>query len=72
MINAKSGCVLASWLKLLPFWLMIIPGMAARVLFKDKIACADPEECMKYCQNAGGCSNIAFPELVVNLLPVGM
>ena len=56
---------------MLPFWLMTIPGMVARILFKDKIACADPDECLKYCQNTGGCTNIAYPELVVNLLPVG-
>ena len=71
MIHAKGGCVLASWLKFLPLWLMALPGMAARILFKEKVACAHPDECMKYCQNPGGCSNIAYPELVVNLLPVG-
>ena len=33
MIHAKAGIVLAMTIKLFPLWLMIIPGMAARVLF---------------------------------------
>ena len=33
MVNAKGGVVVAMFFKLLPFWLMIMPGMAARVLF---------------------------------------
>lgn len=36
MINAKAGIVLAMIIKLFPLWLMIIPGMAARVLFAGK------------------------------------
>ncbi len=31
--NAKGGCVLAGWLKFLPLWLLVFPGMAARVLY---------------------------------------
>ena len=38
MVNAKAGIVLAMLFKLLPLWLMIIPGMAARVLFPGKIS----------------------------------
>lgn len=29
--------------------IMIFPGMAARVLFPDEVACADPDECMRIC-----------------------
>ena len=40
--HAKGATVLAGYLKLLPLFIMIFPGMAARVLFKDEVACADP------------------------------
>ncbi|KAB7504008.1 Sodium/myo-inositol cotransporter 2, partial [Armadillidium nasatum] len=72
MIHAKAGCVLASYLKLLPLWLMVFPGMIARILFPDTIGCSDPDECKKICGNARGCSNIAYPELVIKLLPTGL
>lgn len=49
MVHAKAGCVLASSLKLLPLWLMVFPGMAARALFPDEVACANPEECDRIC-----------------------
>ena len=34
--NAKTGCILAGYLKFLPMWLMVFPGMIARVLFPGK------------------------------------
>jgi hypothetical protein len=37
----------------------------------DKIACVVPSECEKYCGTKVGCSNIAFPTLVVELMPNG-
>ena len=49
MVHAKSGCVLASYLKLLPLWIMVFPGMAARALFPDEVACANPDECERIC-----------------------
>lgn len=33
MVHAKAGCVMAGYLKLLPLYLLVLPGMAARVLF---------------------------------------
>ena len=71
LYNAKAGCVMAAFLKLLPFWVLVFPGMAARVLFPDQIACVDPEECMKACGSKTGCSNTAYITLVVELLPIG-
>jgi len=71
MSHAKSGCVLASYLKLLPLFIMIFPGMAARVLFPDTVACADPDQCYKICQSRSGCSNLAYVQLVNELLPAG-
>jgi len=37
----------------------------------DEIACVDPDECQKYCGTDIGCSNIAYPKLVIALLPIG-
>lgn len=37
----------------------------------DVIACVDPEECLAYCGTSVGCTNIAYPKLVVDLMPNG-
>ncbi len=42
------------------------------VHFLDEVGCVDPDECMKICGASVGCSNIAYPKLVVELMPVGM
>lgn len=31
----------------------------------------DPEECLRICGASVGCSNIAYPKLVMELMPVG-
>merc|ERR1719153_994134 len=72
MSHAKGACILAGWLKLLPLFIMIFPGMAARVLFTDEVACADPDLFEAICQSRAGCTNIAFVKLVTELMPVGM
>ena len=41
------------------------------LLLSDEVACVDPEMCMKACDNPIGCSNIAYPKLVLELLPEG-
>merc|ERR1740123_462608 len=71
MSHAKGACVLAGWLKLLPLFIMIFPGMAARILFTDEVACADPDLCEAICQSRAGCTNIAFVKLVTELMPTG-
>lgn len=70
--HAKGGCILAGFLKALPLFLIVIPGMISRVLFTDAVACVSPEECMEYCESEIGCSNIAYPQLVVNIMPKGI
>merc|ERR1719153_809913 len=72
MSHAKGACILAGYLKLLPLFIMIFPGMAARVLFTNDVACADPEDCERICGSRSGCTNIAFVKLVTELMPVGM
>ncbi|NWU18830.1 SC5AA protein, partial [Dyaphorophyia castanea] len=70
--HAKAGSILASYLKMLPLFLIIMPGMISRVLYPDTVACVDPEECTRVCGAAVGCSNIAYPKLVVELMPRGL
>ncbi|XP_069120614.1 sodium/mannose cotransporter SLC5A10-like [Argopecten irradians] len=70
--GAKAGAVLASLLKILPMFVMIIPGLISRILFTDEVACVSPEECLRICDNPTGCTNIAYPKLVLELLPTGM
>ncbi len=55
--NAKAGTVLAGFLKILPVFMLIVPGMIARALYPQEMA-AD--------------SNSAFPTLVVRLMPAGL
>ncbi|HWQ34100.1 MAG TPA: sodium/solute symporter, partial [Blastocatellia bacterium] len=55
--NAKAGTVVAGFLKILPVFMLIVPGMIARALYPQEMA-AD--------------SNAAFPTLVVRLMPTGL
>ncbi|XP_068764255.1 sodium/myo-inositol cotransporter 2 isoform X9 [Struthio camelus] len=70
--HAKGGSLMTSYLKILPLFMMVMPGMISRILFPDLVACADPEICRKICGNPSGCSDIAYPKLVIELLPVGL
>uniref|UniRef100_A0A671T819 Sodium/glucose cotransporter 1 n=1 Tax=Sinocyclocheilus anshuiensis TaxID=1608454 RepID=A0A671T819_9TELE len=70
--HVKAGCILCGYLKLLPMFLVVFPGMISRVLYTDEIACVDPKECDYYCGTSVGCSNIAYPKLVVDLMPNGL
>uniref|UniRef100_A0A8C0F2L6 Sodium/mannose cotransporter SLC5A10 n=1 Tax=Bubo bubo TaxID=30461 RepID=A0A8C0F2L6_BUBBB len=72
LCHAKAGSILASYLKMLPLFVIIMPGMISRVLYPDTVACVDPEECARVCGAAVGCSNIAYPKLVVELMPSGL
>ncbi|KAM8777369.1 sodium/myo-inositol cotransporter 2 isoform 1-T2 [Rhynchonycteris naso] len=70
--HAKGGSLMAAYLKVLPLFMMVLPGMISRVLYPDQVACADPETCRKVCGNPSGCSDIAYPKLVLELLPTGL
>ncbi|XP_023222725.1 sodium/glucose cotransporter 1-like [Centruroides sculpturatus] len=72
MVHAKAGCILAGYLKLLPLYLLVLPGMAARILFPDIVACSDPKKCEEACGIKTGCTNVAYPMLVLNLMPAGI
>ncbi|XP_030005035.1 sodium/glucose cotransporter 1 [Sphaeramia orbicularis] len=70
--HVKGGCILCGYLKLLPMFLMVFPGMISRILYADVVACVDPAECDYYCGASVGCTNIAYPKLVVDLMPNGL
>lgn len=41
--HAKGGSILASYLKMLPMGLIVMPGMVSRVLFPGRTGCRCPE-----------------------------
>ena len=55
--DAQLGSIFAGFLKLLPPLLLVFPGVAAYVLFRDQI---------------GVDANMTYPTLLNNLLPVGV
>ncbi|PIO28633.1 hypothetical protein AB205_0093890, partial [Aquarana catesbeiana] len=68
--HAKGGSIVGGYLKILPAFFVVLPGMISRALFPDEIGCVHPDECRKYCQIETSCSNIAYPKLVITLMPV--
>lgn len=40
-------------------------------LLTDEVGCVVPEVCKKVCGTEVGCSNIAYPKLVVSVMPNG-
>ncbi|OWF52829.1 sodium/glucose cotransporter 4-like [Mizuhopecten yessoensis] len=72
MHHVKGGSILAAYLKILPLFTTVFPGMISRILFKDQVGCVDPVLCKQICDNAAGCTNIAYPKLVVELMPEGL
>ncbi|KAJ8300750.1 hypothetical protein KUTeg_022269 [Tegillarca granosa] len=69
--HAKAGTILCGYMKILPLFLLVFPGMIARVLFPDTVGCAEPDICEQVCNSRSGCSNIAYPTLVIKLMPPG-
>uniref|UniRef100_A0A8C7T8A2 Solute carrier family 5 member 2 n=1 Tax=Oncorhynchus mykiss TaxID=8022 RepID=A0A8C7T8A2_ONCMY len=49
-------------------FLMVFPGMISRMFFPDEVGCVVPE----VCGTEVGCSNIAYPKLVVSVMPNGL
>lgn len=70
--HAKGSTLMAGFLKILPMFVIVIPGMISRIMFADEIACIGPEHCMAVCGSQAGCSNIAYPRLVMAVMPVGL
>uniref|UniRef100_A0A3Q4GMN5 Sodium/mannose cotransporter SLC5A10 n=1 Tax=Neolamprologus brichardi TaxID=32507 RepID=A0A3Q4GMN5_NEOBR len=72
MSHVKGASIFAAYLKMLSFIFIILPGMISRALYPDSVGCVDPEECVRVCGAEVGCSNIAFPKLVIELMPSGL
>ncbi|NXJ82511.1 SC5A1 protein, partial [Trogon melanurus] len=70
--HVKAGCVMCGYLKLLPMFIVVMPGMISRILYTDIVACVVPEICQQYCGTPVGCTNIAYPKMVVELMPDGL
>ncbi|XP_034036090.1 sodium/glucose cotransporter 4 [Thalassophryne amazonica] len=70
--HAKAASVMGGYIKLLPMFFVVMPGMISRALFPDEVGCVDPAVCHSVCGVSIGCSNIAYPKLVVALMPVGL
>uniref|UniRef100_A0A4W6DTU0 Sodium/myo-inositol cotransporter 2 n=1 Tax=Lates calcarifer TaxID=8187 RepID=A0A4W6DTU0_LATCA len=72
LTHAKGGSLMAAYLKILPFFAVMLPGMISRILYTDDVACADPELCKQICGNPVGCTDTAYARLVMELLPAGL
>ncbi|XP_030634866.1 solute carrier family 5 member 3a [Chanos chanos] len=70
--HAKGSTLMAGFLKILPMFVIVIPGMIARVLFPEDLACISPEHCFQVCNSRAGCTNVAYPRLVMSVMPVGL
>ncbi|XP_045592204.1 sodium/mannose cotransporter SLC5A10 [Procambarus clarkii] len=70
--HAKGGTIFAGYIKLLPLFIIILPGMVSRVLFPSEVGCIVPEECYKFCGSRVSCTNSAYPKLVLEYMPSGM
>uniref|UniRef100_H2ZK33 Uncharacterized protein n=1 Tax=Ciona savignyi TaxID=51511 RepID=H2ZK33_CIOSA len=83
--HAQGGTLVAGFIKILPMYIMVMPGMISRVLFTSKflmfntfrlgisyeIACVPGEHCYQVCESESGCSNLAYPKLVLRVMPSG-
>uniref|UniRef100_H2YMH2 Sodium/myo-inositol cotransporter n=1 Tax=Ciona savignyi TaxID=51511 RepID=H2YMH2_CIOSA len=69
--HAQGATIFAGLLKILPLFIMVMPGLISRILYTDEVACVDPAVCYSVCQSESGCSNIAFPRLVLGVMPTG-
>src|SRR5579871_1797049 len=55
--HAKAGTIFAGFLKILPVFMLVLPGIVAYALFAEQLA---------------GKPDAAYPTLVLNLLPTGL
>ncbi|KAJ8032425.1 Sodium/glucose cotransporter 4 [Holothuria leucospilota] len=69
--HGKGGTLFAGLCKITPLFFIVLPGMISRILYPDEVACVDPAVCEEVCGSTAGCSNLAYPMLVMNVLPTG-
>lgn len=57
-------------------WINIFIGKKINFLFfyfpLDTVGCADPDICERECGSRAGCTNIAYPDLVIEVMPAGL
>lgn len=70
--HVKAACIMCGYLKLLPMFIMAMPGMISRILYPEKVACVIPSECVKHCGIKVGWTNYAYPMMVMELMPNGL
>lgn len=69
--HGKAACLMAGYIKILPMFLLVMPGMISRVLYTDEVACVG-EACKEICGSTVACTNIAYPRLVLGIMPPGL
>ncbi|CAF4618992.1 unnamed protein product [Rotaria sp. Silwood1] len=69
--HARGGTLLAGYLKILSLFMIIIPGMISRTLYPNTVACNQPSVCESICHSKRSCTNIAYPTLILKILPNG-
>lgn len=70
-MEARRGTIFGAYLKLLPVFLFLIPGMIAFAIHQNSIA-AGGEGFLPLLANGNVNSDAAFPTLVAKLLPAGV
>uniref|UniRef100_A0A8C3T6I9 Sodium/mannose cotransporter SLC5A10 n=1 Tax=Chelydra serpentina TaxID=8475 RepID=A0A8C3T6I9_CHESE len=77
-LDAQTSCWVSSPPSALPVSLVYTAGSrypwdGSRMTgWLDAVSCVDPDECVRVCGSEVGCSNIAYPKLVVELMPSGL
>ena len=71
MLKVPQSLCWSHFLKFYPIFSAIFMHEINLYIFTDEIACADPDICEDICGSRTGCTNIAYPLMVIRLLPVG-
>lgn len=45
LTHIKAGCILCGYLKLMPMFLMVMPGMISRILYPGNVCTPSPKSC---------------------------
>jgi SSS family solute:Na+ symporter len=62
--HAKAGTIFAGFLKILPVFMLVLPGIIALALFRDLFKFGQNGEVLN--------GDIAYPTLILNVLPTGL
>ncbi|VDK32234.1 unnamed protein product [Taenia asiatica] len=70
--HAQGATLMAGFIKLFPLFIIVMPGMISRILYPDTVGCGTAEACYQICGNRYGCSDLAYPRLVMGVMPDGL